>query len=124
MLLQEVGEKAAKNRRFAAELKAAVTAARRDGLGSAAWKRLASYFAETDEELRLLSPAMPKAGGRTNTETTTVMLTLSDTDPTVGTTTTTTTTSRLCSLPGVCKRNQPKPARKKKTVTARKTRVK
>jgi hypothetical protein len=120
MRFHEVGEKSAHNRRFAAELRLAVNAARRDGLGSAAWKRLATYFAENDEELKLLTPPMPKKNERVDAATNVLLLLLSDTDPTGGTTThTTTTNSRLCSLPGVCQINKSKPALKKPTSKAR-----
>src|SRR5947199_8947856 len=105
MKFREVGEQSLKDPRFARELSEAVLRARRDGIGSEAWKRLAQHFAENDNELKLLIPPITKVkGGKFEPETLATLITLSDTFTGTTTTDTTTTTSRLCSLPGICKR--------------------
>ena len=97
-----------------------VTQARRDGVGSEAWKTLARYFAENDEELKLLIPPITKLKARKfSPDTLATLITLSDTITGTTTTDTTTTTSRLCSLPGICKRPAAHGAAKKKAAKAR-----
>jgi len=117
---REVHLQALEDERFANELADIVAAARRDGPGTESWTRLAAKFAETPEELELLTPPINTARGAVDTTTLTTLLMASN--PTGGTTTgiTTTTTSRLCSLPGACHKTGPSPKAKKKGTKKRK----
>jgi hypothetical protein len=123
MRFREVAEKFAKDEKFRSEVQRAARQAGRDGIESVAWQRLASFFAENEKELALLTPPAPKAGRFQNTQLSRLLL-LSDSDTTGGTTTTTTTTtSRYCSLPGICEAEaQAKKATKKKPTTKKRSR--
>lgn len=115
MKFNEVGEQSLKDPGFARKLSQAAINARRDGVGSAAWKKLAKFFAENDDELRLLTPPIGKSNnGVPDTTTTSTLLILSDTGAGTTTTMTATTTSRLCSLPGICPKKATKARTKRK----------
>jgi hypothetical protein len=104
MRFSEVAARAASDSEFFREIQEAANRAGIDGVGSQAWYELANYFAENDEELRLLTPPVENfASGQLNTDINVLNLLQTNTSIT-WTTTTTTTTSRLCTIPGICPR--------------------
>lgn len=104
MRFSEVATRAAKDSEFLREIQEAANRAGLDGIGSEAWLKLASYFAENEEELALLTPSVESfIPGQLNTDATVTSLLQTNTGIT-WTTTTTTTTSRLCTIPGICPR--------------------
>jgi hypothetical protein len=109
MRFDQIAESAARDANFASELREAANRAAIEGVGSEAWITLASYFAEDEAELSLLTPPLGNApGDQPDTTTNTTTLLTTQTGMT-GTTTTNTTTSRLCTIPGICPREAPPP---------------
>ena len=113
----KVIKKRLKNARFSHVLSEAAIQASRDGIGSDAWIRLAKFFAENEDELRLLVPPTKKLkAGKFDADTLTTLITLSG-GITVSTHTTT-TASRLCTLPGICPKPSARASGKKKATKA------
>lgn len=111
MKFRQVAARAANEDGFMREIQEVANRAGADGVGSEAWIELASYFAENEEELRLLTPSLVDAvPGQLNTDTNTTTLLGTQTGIT-WTTTTTTTTSRLCTIPGICPQAEAAPQR-------------
>ena len=104
----DVSDRALRDPGFARDLARVVAQAKRDGVGSQAWIKLAKYFAENEDELAMLIPPTTKTvKGKFDTTTLTHLIILSDTftgqTTTTTTTNTTTTTSEMCSIQPDCK---------------------